>query len=166
VIKKLTLKHILLGLGILFILTQFIRPAKTNGASGSAHGPDDITHVVNVPADVQQILSTSCNDCHSNHTNYPWYTNIQPVGLWLDHHVDEGVSEINFSTFSTYKRKRQLHKLDEIAEMIEEHEMPLSSYTLMHTNAKLTDAQEQVLINWAKAAKRALQDTSATTAIY
>jgi hypothetical protein len=164
--KKLTFKNFLLGLGILFILIQFIRPAKTNGASGSARGPNDITHVVNVPADVQQILNTSCNDCHSNHTNYPWYTNIQPVGLWLDHHVDEGVSEINFSTFATYKRKRQLHKLDEIAEMIEEHEMPLSSYTLMHTNAKLSDAQEQVLINWAKAAKQALQDSPATATKY
>lgn len=164
--KKPTLKNTLLGLGISVVLIQFIRPARTNGASGSAHGPDDITHVVDVPPDVQQILSTSCNDCHSNHTNYPWYTNIQPVGLWLDHHVDEGVSELNFSTFATYKRKRQLHKLDEIAEMIEEHEMPLSSYTLIHTNAKLSDVQQQVLTNWVKAAKLALQESTATATQY
>jgi hypothetical protein len=162
--KKLTLKNILIGIGILLLLVQFIRPARTNSHGGVASGPDDISHVVHVPADVQQILHTSCNDCHSNYTNYPWYTNIQPVGLWLDHHVDEGVDELNFSEFATYKRKRQLHKLDEIVEMIEEHEMPLSSYILIHTEAKLSDIQAKLLVDWARASKLALQDTTAVTA--
>ena len=81
--------------------------------------------------------------------------------LWLDHHVEEGVDELNFSEFATYKLKRQLHKLDEIVEMIEEHEMPLSSYTLIHTNAKLSEAQEMRLMQWAKESKQALQDSTA-----
>lgn len=164
--KKPIFKKILIGLGVALLLIQFIRPTRTNSNNASASGPDDITQVVNVPADVQQILNTSCNDCHSNHTDYPWYTNIQPVGLWLDHHVDEGVHELNFSEFATYKRKRQLRKLDEIVEMIEEHEMPLSSYTLIHTDAKLSESQQQVLIGWAKGAKLALQDTLTSTTKY
>lgn len=157
--KKINFKKILIGLGIALILLQLIQPSRTNSQDASAWGNDDISHVVTVPSDVKQILEVSCNDCHSNHTDYPWYTNIQPVGFWLDHHVEEGVHELNFSEFATYKRKRQLHKLDEIVEMLEEHEMPLSSYTLIHTNAKLSEAQKQLLITWAKESKSQLNDS-------
>jgi hypothetical protein len=158
--KKIILSRILPGAFILLILVQFIRPARPN-ATGSASGPDDIAHVVTVPANVQQILDASCNDCHSNHTDYPWYSYIQPVGFWLDHHVDEGKRELNFSEFATYKHKRQLHKLDEVIEMMETHEMPLSSYTTIHQDARLTPEQEQLLIEWARAGKEALKDSTA-----
>lgn len=158
--KKITFKNIAIVAGALLLLIQLIRPARTNSENAPATGSKDIAHVVDMPAEVQQILNTSCNDCHSNHTDYPWYTNIQPIGLWLDHHVAEGTGELNFSEFATYKRKRQLHKLDEIAEMIEEHEMPLSSYLIIHRNAKLSETQEQLLITWAKESKKTLQDST------
>ena len=139
--KKLHFKNIGLALLAVLVLIQFIPTAKN---SGEALGQNDIAHVVNMPADIQEILKESCNDCHSNHTDYPWYSKIQPVGFWLNHHVDEGKGELNFSEFATYKKKRQLHKLDEIVEMIEEHEMPLSSYTLIHSDAQwLDDAKVQ-----------------------
>lgn len=154
--KKINFKKIGLGLLGVLIIIQFIPNTKN---SGDALGENDISHVVIVPGDVQEILNVSCNDCHSNHTNYPWYSNIQPIGFWLDNHVNEGKQELNFSEFATYKKKRQLHKLDEIAEMIEEHEMPLSSYTLIHTDAKLTNEQQTMLINWAKETKNTLKDS-------
>jgi hypothetical protein len=157
--KKIHFKKVLIGLGVALLLLQLIQPSRTNSINGTASGDNDISHIVTVPFDVQQILAASCNDCHSNHTDYPWYTRIQPVGFWLDHHVEEGVDELNFSEFANYKRKRQLHKLDEIVEMLEEHEMPLSSYTLIHSDAKLSEAQEQRLIEWAKESKKSIQDS-------
>lgn len=156
--KKLTLKNIGLALLALLVLIQFIPTAKNKG---EALGENDIAHVVNVPSHIQEILKVSCNDCHSNHTNYPWYSKIQPVGFWLDHHVDEGKQELNFSEFAIYKKKRQLHKLDEIVEMVEEHEMPLYSYTFIHTHATLTPDQQTVLVNWAKETKNLLKDSVA-----
>lgn len=156
--KKLNFKAIGLGLLAALVIIQFIPTAKNSGESS---GKNDIAHVVNMPSDIQEILKVSCNDCHSNHTYYPWYSKIQPVGFWLDHHVDEGKQELNFSEFATYKKKRQLHKLDEIAEMIEEHEMPLSSYTFIHTDAILSPEQQTLLINWAKETKKLLNDTTA-----
>lgn len=155
--KKIPFKKIALGLLILLVVIQFIPTTKNNG---EAIGENDIAHVVTVPADVQEILNVSCNDCHSNHTNYPWYSKLQPIGFWLDNHVNEGKHELNFSEFATYKKKRKLHKLDEIAEMVEEHEMPLSSYTLIHTNAKLTAEQQSRLITWAKETKKLLADST------
>jgi hypothetical protein len=161
--KKFSLKTILLIILALVVLLQFIRPARTNSSSAPATGSNDISHVVNVPADVRQILSRSCYDCHSNRTEYPWYSNIQPVGLWLDHHVHEGVHELNFTEFATYKRKRQLHKLDEIAEITEAHEMPLSSYTWIHKDAELSQEQEQRLISWARGSRETLAERDSSS---
>ena len=124
---------------------------------------NDISSLVRVPDTVQQILKVSCYDCHSNNTVYPWYTNIQPVGWWLNHHVEEGKEHLNFNEFTNIPptekrttRERQLKKLEEIKETVEEGEMPLSSYTLIHTNAKLTKEQRQLLINWADSARQVL----------
>lgn len=144
--KYFTKKNIFLTLAIIFVIIQFVRPAKN---SEEAFGPDDITKTVNVPEDVKNILVASCFDCHSNSTNHMWYENIQPIGWWIGNHINEGKSELNFSIFNTYKNKRKAHKFEEIGEMVSEDEMPISSYTLIHGNAKLSDEQKRVLINWA-----------------
>ncbi len=138
-----------LGIVLLAVLVvlQFFQPSKNDG---SATGPNDIEQTLAVPEGVLSALKTSCYDCHSNHTEYPWYTKIQPFGMWIQHHVNEGKDELNFSEFKTYTAKRQAHKMEEIAEMVEENEMPLSSYTLIHKNAVLTEAQKSEMITWAK----------------
>ena len=141
------MKKIGMALFAILVIIQFIRPERNGNWEKS---DNDISMAINVPSNVQQILETSCYDCHSNHTTYPWYTNIQPIGLWMQHHVDEGKEELNFSEFKTYKPKRQKHKLEEIAEQVNEHEMPLSSYTLIHKNAILTPEQNVALVSWAK----------------
>nr|WP_293833302.1 heme-binding domain-containing protein [uncultured Arsenicibacter sp.] len=147
-------KRILIAAGVLLVAIQFIRPARN---TGSADGPQDITHAVAVPAPVLTMLKTACYDCHSNQTAYPWYATVQPVGLWLGHHVDEGKEELNFSEFATYAPKRMAHKLEEIAEEVEEGHMPLPAYTLIHTDAKLTEAQVSELTAWAKAQQQQVQ---------
>jgi hypothetical protein len=147
IMKNINMKKIGIALFAILVLIQFIRPERNGNWEKS---DNDISMAINVPSNVQQILETSCYDCHSNHTTYPWYTNIQPIGLWMQHHVDEGKEELNFSEFKTYKPKRQKHKLEEIAEQVNEHEMPLSSYTLIHKNAILTPEQNVALVSWAK----------------
>jgi hypothetical protein len=102
---------------------------------------------------VQLILQTSCYDCHSSNTKYPWYASIQPVGWWLNDHVEEGKKEINFNEFASYSPRRKFKKFNEIIEQVKEDEMPLSSYTLIHRNAKLRDEQKKELITWASAQK-------------
>ncbi len=145
--KYFTKKNIFLTLLVLFVLIQFVRPEKNQSNDFSK----DISTIMPMSASLQQTLKTSCYDCHSNHTDYPWYSEVQPVAGWLQHHVDEGKSEINFSTFAGYKLRRKYHKLEEIVEQVEKGEMPMSSYTLIHQNAVLEEAQKQEIILWAKA---------------
>lgn len=142
--NKITSKILLILLGA-FILLQFVRPTKNLGKV-LVNG-DSLS--IQTPAEINIILQTACYDCHSNHTNYPWYTNIQPIGLWMQHHVDEGKDELNFSIFNTYSAKRKKHKLKEITEELEAHEMPLGSYTIIHKEAELTAEQISMLTQWA-----------------
>ncbi|MER3525299.1 MAG: hypothetical protein C4326_14965 [Ignavibacteria bacterium] len=75
-LKKI-LARIALVLAALFLVAQFIRSEKN---IGDLQSPNDITVLYPVPADVQSMLRTSCYDCHSNATRYPWYAEIQPIG--------------------------------------------------------------------------------------
>ncbi len=150
------IKKILITLGLILVVIQFIRPAKN---IGMVEGPNDITHTVTVPPEVQSILQKSCNDCHSNNTQYPWYYNIQPVAWWLADHVNDGKRHLNFSEFSTYKNKRKLKKLKETKEEVEDGEMPMDSYLWMHNNAKLTETEKASLYKWVEKSLITIADT-------
>ena len=140
-ILKRTFQILLLA----FIVLQFIRPEK-NKAEGISN--NDISKMYPVPADVQSILKTSCYDCHSNNTVYPWYAEIQPAGWWLADHVKEGKKELNFSEFASYRIGRQYRKLDEINGEVKEDKMPLDNYLWIHKYAKLNEQQKLTLANW------------------
>ncbi len=143
--KKQIVINALLGLLVLLVVIQFIRPARNLGNDNTNH----IAVKYPIPDSVEQILKVACYDCHSNLTEYPWYANIQPVTWWLQHHVNEGKEELNFSEFNTYRIFRQYHKMEEVIKMVDEGEMPLASYTLIHTDAKLSETQKQALEQWA-----------------
>lgn len=144
---KTILKRFFQLLLVAFVAIQFFRPTK-NLANGPQALAKDITTIHAVPSDVQAILQKACNDCHSNNTNYPWYSYIQPVAWWLNDHIVDGKKHLNFSEFAGYNLRRQYHKLEEIEEQVKENEMPLSSYTLIHKDAKLTEAEKQALYSW------------------
>jgi len=143
---KKYIKPTLLGLLAIFLLAQFIRPAK-NQSNDLLH---DIAQKYPVPDSVQAILKVACNDCHSNYTVYPWYAEVQPVAVWLANHVNEGKEHLNLSNFTARKIAVQNHKFEEIIEMVREGEMPLASYTWIHRDAILSEGQKQTLINWAQ----------------
>lgn len=141
-------KKILLGLVTMLVIIQFIRPEKNVSGENSK----DVRNKYPVPQEVEGILNVACNDCHSNKTVYPWYSNVQPVAWFLNSHVVEGKGHLNFSTFLSRNIAFQNHKFEEIIEMVDEKEMPLPSYTYLglHAEANLTDDQRKIITTWAK----------------
>jgi hypothetical protein len=137
-------KKILLVLLIIFIVMQAFRPTKNL----SANTENDISFSYVVPTEVKTILAKACNDCHSNKTEYPWYANIQPAAFWLNDHVVDGKRHMNFNEFNKYRIAKQYKKLEECIDEVKDGEMPLESYTLIHKNAILTEAEKTTLTNW------------------
>ncbi len=140
------IKKILIGLFAVFILVQFIRPDKNQSTAAT---PDDIFNHYPAPDSIKMMIRTSCYDCHSNNTRYPWYAGIQPVAWWLDHHVQEGKNELNFSDFAAFNTRFKSHKLDEVMDEVRAENMPLKSYLVSHSEARLTDAQRKAIVKWA-----------------
>ena len=148
------MKRILLIIVIILIAIQFIRPQKNIHSGGQ---PSDISSIYTVPANVDTILIHACKDCHSNNTRYPWYNRVQPIAWFLDNHVRDGKKSFNLNEFTTYPAWRQYDKISEVKKQIDKGEMPLSSYTWIHTNAKLTDAQKNTVMVWSEGIKKQIE---------
>lgn len=140
------LKYAVIGLALTFLIAQFIRPSFTNPPVNAS---ERLEASVSVPADVAAILKRSCSDCHTNETDYPWYSQITPVNWWLKNHIDEGRGEMNFSTWGTYTPKRKAKKLEEVCEQVELGAMPLPSYLWGHRDAALSAEDSKLLCAWA-----------------
>lgn len=141
------MKKIFIAIVIVFVILQFFQINKINPITEPSK---DLLVVNNTSADIASLVKTSCYDCHSNQTNYPYYSYLQPIGWFLKNHIDEGRNELNFSTFADYDLKKQDHKLEECIELIEKNEMPLSSYTIIHNQAKLDQTKKNQLIEYFK----------------
>jgi len=130
------LKKILLGLVAVFVLIQFI-----------PYGHEHTNPVVmkeplwDTPR-TQELFKRACNDCHSNKSVWPWYSNVAPISWSIQHHVDEGREHFNVSMWGLQKK----NKGDEAAKEVREGEMPLFSYTLGHPEARLSDAEKAELV--------------------
>jgi len=102
------------------------------------------------PNEVAELFKESCYDCHSHESKYPWYSSIAPFSWIVKHDIEEGREHLNFSLWATYDQKKANHKLEECYEEIEEGEMPLSGYTMMHGNAKLSKNEVEKITQWIK----------------
>ncbi len=132
---------------IALVAIQFFPPAKNLQAG------IPVTHIAtkfSIPEDVNTILKKACYDCHSNNSVYPWYFNIQPVGIWMNRHILEGKKHLNFSEYTDKRLRVQYHKLEEVIEQVKEGEMPLNSYTWIHKDAILSEAEKTKLMDWAQ----------------
>ena len=148
-IKKLGL----LIVAVVLIL-QFIPVDRTNPEIDKTK--DFLTNV-NASPEISNIIKTSCYDCHSNHTVWPWYSFVAPVSWVVADHVEHGRKELNFSEWTDFEFKRKDHKLEECVEAIEEGWMPDGNYVKMHEEANLTSEQRELLIAFFKDARSNLE---------
>ena len=126
---------IILGIAILFLIAQLIPYGRghTNPAVQQEPQWDS--------PQTRELAKRACFDCHSNETVWPWYSNFAPVSWLVYHDVLEGRSRVNFSEWN-----RGEQEVDEAAELVQNGEMPLPIYLLMHPEARLSATEKQTLI--------------------
>jgi hypothetical protein len=138
----------------LFLLMQLIQPERNLGKEGSR---TDITTLYNVPDSVTFLLNHYCFDCHSNNTDYPWFTNIQPIHWYVNSTIKEGKLHLNFAEFGTYTKEIAAQKLGEIINVMQEESMPLKSYRWYKSGARFTPQQRNMMIAWARSLKAEIE---------
>lgn len=141
---------------ILLVVLVGIQFMPTNRNQSDLIPKTDFMVVNEVPKNIGNIIKTSCYDCHSNNTEYPWYNRAQPVAWFLEGHIEDGKEELNFNEWDTYSGRRKKSKLRSIISQIEDDEMPLASYTLIHRDAKLSDTEKKTVLDWVSKLKDSL----------
>ena len=148
------LKIIALVLLVVFVGIQFI-PTERN--QSDVVQKSDFLLVNNSPENIGSLLQVSCYDCHSNNTRYPWYNKVQPIAYFLERHIKEGKAELNFSEWAAYSNRRKNSKLRSIISQIQDDEMPLYSYTLIHRDAVYSDSEKEMVIEYMRDLKDKLK---------
>ncbi len=134
-------KKLGLGLAILFLLAQLVRPERANPPAPTT---------LDAPPEVLSILRESCYDCHSNETHWPWYSHVAPVSWLVAHDVDEGREHLNFADWSSLDARARRELGEEIIEEIDEGEMPLWFYTPLHPGSDVDADELATLRKWAE----------------
>lgn len=142
----------IIGLVLLVVLVglQFF-PTGTNHSTTIPS--TDFVKTYKAPEDIAQTLQTSCYNCHSNNTDYPWYSRVQPAGWLLENHINKGKEELNLSEFGSYSDRRQQSKLNSMINQIEDGKMPLAAYTFMHRDARLSKEKKKTLLDYLRTLK-------------
>ena len=151
-IKK-TLKIAAIVFVVVFLGMQAVRPARSNPPVDESQ---TIFARTQMTPQVAAIFDRSCRDCHSNKTVWPWYTQVAPISWWLANHVNEGRQNLNLSEWAKLNSDRQDRKLRQICDEVQDGGMPLSSYTPMHPQAKLSDQDKKILCDWTDAERQRL----------
>jgi len=133
------MKKFIAFLVIVLIGIQFIPVERTN---------PPVVSDIDAPVDVKVILKKACYDCHSNETNWAWYTKIAPASFLAVKDVNEGRENLNFSEWGNYTNKTEKIK-EEIWEEVREERMPPWMYRVSHSESKLTPEEKNLLRNWA-----------------
>jgi hypothetical protein len=139
--------YLAIGIAVLAIAIQFIRPARTNPQVDPSK---DMMALVSVPPEVRAVLERSCFDCHSNRTTWPWYSHVAPASWLVANDVSEGRKHLNFSEWGGYKTGRQRSKLESLIGEVDKAEMPPGTYLIMHRGAALSASERDLVTGWAE----------------
>ena len=142
---KKGIKYLLWTILIILVAIQFV---PVNREIPKSDENNDFLVMTQAPEDVQILMRNACYDCHSNETNWPWYSHIAPISFVIVEHIVDGKDHLNFSNWSTYDFEDYPSILKHMKKEIERGGMPLAGYTLIHTDAKMTDERKALILNW------------------
>jgi hypothetical protein len=152
---KKFIKISLLILILVVLIIQFIKPDTQNPVEDKNKF---ITSHLQITDTIYKQLEKSCFDCHSYRTKWPWYSKISPIVYLMNSDVIAGRKRLNFSVWGDYDKPRMMDKLDGIETQLKDGEMPLSMYLPLHPEAKLSESNKQMLIDWARTSKEQLSN--------
>jgi hypothetical protein len=156
-------KKIFYFLLVVFAIIQLFQPDRNNSTENLK---SELTNLYKLPDSIENLLSTTCYDCHSNNTDYPFVINIQPFGWYMESKVTKGKKHLNFSEFGNYKKEEAIEKLEDIDLAMQNNRMPLQAYRWYNSESNLTEEQRATISAWAKQLKEIIKkDTAYSTAL-
>lgn len=119
-----------------------------------------------MPSGISSLFERSCADCHSERTQWPWYSRVPPASWLIEDDVDEGRRHLNLSRWEEYTGEEQLEKLSDIATVLANDEMPPKLYRWAHPQSKLASPEVERIVQWVRQERRRLKDVSPTASLH
>lgn len=142
-----TVRNILIAVGAIGILIQFIQPDRQNPAIEPAM---TIQTQLQIPTEIAALLDRGCRDCHSNATVWPFYSYVAPASWLVAYDVTEGRKHLNLSEWGKYKEGKKMQKMSGIYQAVTDKTMPMPKYIPLHPEADFSDAERALLSAWAQ----------------
>ena len=86
-----------------------------------------------IPDEVGTILKTSCYNCHSTGSK-----------------AEKALNKINFDDWDNYKLIKKIELLGDIGKVLDEEKMPPEKFLDNNPDARLSEDQANLLIDWTK----------------
>jgi hypothetical protein len=142
-------KRGILGSAVILSLALILAGGKTSGAKTVVAGEQNRLSGFGAPSPVRAILQRACADCHSTETKWPWYSNLPPVSWQIHADVENARALMDLSHWEDYTGEEHREFASQIAQVTRGHIMPPPRYLWMHQDAKLSNADLEVLREWA-----------------
>jgi hypothetical protein len=150
------LKKILIAVGATAIAAvggSLMHPFGTPGVLKSAQ---TILRGAQIDPETLALLQRACQNCHSQRSEWPWYSHVAPMSWLIAHDVQQARSHMNLSRWQEYSSDDRVRLLSEIGSAVRNHEMPVQRYVLLHPEARLTDIEREQIYNWTRNERRNL----------
>jgi cytochrome c len=141
---------------LLFLISVYVHPFGTVKHQRSAR---PLLSGVSIDPKARNIVSRSCQNCHSEATEWPWYSYIAPVSWLVESDVSRARSHLDFARWEGYSSDQRFTFLSEISMMVSAGTMPPSRYLLMHPEATLSDADIAEIAQWVRIETKSLRST-------
>ena len=87
------------------------------------------------------LVQRACYDCHSNETNWPWYSFVAPISWQVQIDVEEGRQEVNFSEWN-----RPAQDTRDLVRNVYINHMPPPDYQFIHSSSRYTPEERQFVV--------------------
>ena len=158
---KNMIRAIALGaVGAVVLVSAVVHPS---GPVKAVKSDNPLLAGAGVDPDVLAVIQRSCQTCHSEKTEWPWYSHIAPMSWLVEGDVSQARSHMNLSHWSEYPVEEQQDLLARIGSAVRSGEMPPDRYTMIHRNAKLSAGERENVYRWAHAERRRLKSAPSTS---
>jgi hypothetical protein len=151
------LNKILIGLvaaAVIAIGGSMIHPFGTTAPTGS---DATVLRDAQIDPDTLALFERACQNCHSERTEWPWYSHVAPMSWLIARDVQQARSHMNLSRWQEYSSDERLGLLSEIGSAVRNREMPKQRYLLLHPEARLTDQERLQIYEWTRTERSRLR---------
>lgn len=143
-----------LSLIALFFLLALVHPF---GNAKAADPRKQVMASAQLGPPVLAVIERSCQNCHSERTVWPTYSQLAPISWLVEKDVQQARQRWNMSKWEQYSLEDREHILSQIGPMVRNRKMPLPRYLLLHPEARLSDADAELLYQWSRQERKRLK---------